>query len=33
MADRIPCLISFPDHKKAVLDVEIGRVPGVGTEI
>ena len=33
MADRVPYLVHFPDDKKAVFDVEIGRVAGVGTEI
>ena len=33
MADLVPYLVNFPDRTKSVLDIEIGRVAGVGTEI
>ena len=33
MADSVPYLVNFPDHHKAVHQVEIGRVAEVGTEI
>jgi hypothetical protein len=33
VADLVPYLVNFPDHTRAVRDVEIGRVAGVGTEI
>ena len=33
VADLVPYLVNFPNRTKAVLDVEIGRVAGVGTEI
>ena len=33
MADPVPYLVNFPNRTTRVLDVEIGRVAGVGTEI
>ena len=33
MADTVPYLVHFPDHTKAVRDVELGRVAEVGKEI
>ncbi len=33
MADLVPYLVNFPNRTRAVHDVEIGRVAGVGTEI
>ena len=33
MADLVPYLVNFPDGKKAVHNIEIGRIAEVGTEI
>jgi hypothetical protein len=33
MADRVPYLVNFPDQRRAVFPVELGRVAGIGTEI
>jgi len=33
VADPVPYLVNFPNRTTRVLDVEIGRVAGVGTEI
>lgn len=33
MADNVPYLVNFPDNRRAVHQVAIGRVAGVGTEI